>query len=64
MAYRTYDEWTARGRVVQQGEKAMGFLLDGTAIFGKEQTIKRPKNTHQQYGGPDSWYLGDEHDYH
>lgn len=63
MAYRTYGEWIARDRVVQQGEKAMGFLLDGTAIFGKEQTIKRPKRRHQQ-DEPDSWYLGDEYDYH
>lgn len=63
MAYRTYDEWTARGRVVKQGEKAMGFLNDGTAIFGKEQTTKRPKWTRQE-DEPDSWYMGDEFDYY
>lgn len=64
MAYRTFEEWSARGRVVQQGEKAMGFLLDGTAIFGKEQTIKRPKRKYPQHDDePDSWYLGDEGDY-
>lgn len=62
MAYRTYEEWIARDRVVQQGEKAMGFLVDGTAIFGKEQTIKRAKRTYKQEG-PDSWYMGDEFDY-
>ena len=63
MAYRTYDEWTARGRVVQQGEKAMGFLLDGTAIFAKEQTIKRPKRRYLP-DEPDPWCLGDDYDYH
>lgn len=62
MAYRTYEEWIARDRVVQQGEKAMGFLVDGTAIFGKEQTIKRAKRTYKQEE-PDSWYMGDEFDY-
>lgn len=38
MAYRTFEEWNARGRIVKKGEKAMGHLLDGTALFGKEQT--------------------------
>lgn len=63
MTYRTYEEWAARGRFVQQGEKAMGFLNDGTAIFGKEQTKKRPKRVFPQDNDPDSWYMGDEYDY-
>lgn len=61
MAYRTFNEWKARGRAVQKGEKALGFLLDGTAIFGKEQTKKAPvKSADGEYDyGPDSWYEGD-----
>lgn len=43
MAYRTYAEWQARGRYVVAGEKAMGKLNDGTALFGKEQTKKVKK---------------------
>lgn len=38
MAYRTFEEWNARGRIVKKGGKAMGHLLDGTALFGNEQT--------------------------
>lgn len=67
MSYRTFEEWRARGRAVSAGEKAMGKLNDGTAIFGKEQTTKvdKPlKTNHLQFDKPDSWYLGEEYDYH
>ncbi len=60
MSYRTYEEWEVRGRVVKQGEKAAGRLNDGTALFSKEQTIKRLRHPRQQ---PDCWYLGDGLDY-
>lgn len=68
MAYRTFNEWVARGRAVQKGEKAMGFLNDGTAIFGKEQTTKTPKGSPNvgcspkgsEYGY-DSWDMGDDY---
>lgn len=59
MAYRTYAEWQARGRYVIAGEKAMGKLNDGTAIFGKEQTKKikassRLSNYTRDYSEDDS----------
>ncbi len=60
MSYRTYEEWEVRGRVVKQGEKAAGRLNDGTALFSKGQTTKRPRHPLSQ---PDSWYLGDGFDY-
>lgn len=67
MAYRTYEEWSSRGRVVMKGEKASGYLTDGTAIFKKEQTTKvRPESMlrYNKLNTPDSWYMGDEYDYH
>lgn len=67
MAYRTFNEWNARGRIIKKGEKAMGHLLDGTALFGKEQ-IKGKKSRDwwetSLDDGPDSWYMGDEGDYY
>lgn len=63
MSYRTFEEWKARGRVVLKGEKAMGHLLDGTALFAKEQTTKAPKLKYNRQE-PDTWYLGEEYDYH
>lgn len=72
MAYRTYEEWSARGRAVLKGEKAAGFLTDGTAIFGKEQTTKRPSyppSRSSGYGGDytdrqDTWYMGGPDEYY
>lgn len=65
MSYRTFEEWKARGRVVNKGEKAMGHLNDGSALFGKEQTKKlSSKSTWRGLGDqPDSWYMGDPLDY-
>lgn len=50
-----------------KGEKASGYLTDGTAIFKKEQTTKvRPESMlrYNKLNTPDSWYMGDEYDYH
>lgn len=63
MVYRTFEGWKARGRAVLKGEKAVGHLTDGTALFGKKQTTKVPKLVDRPQE-PDTWYLGDEYDYH
>lgn len=66
MSYRTYEEWTNRSRVVKKGEKAAGYLTNGTAIFEKSQTTKVRPESLLRYGKlntPDSWYMGDEYDY-
>lgn len=63
MTYRTYNDWFAKGRVVQEGQKAAGFLSDGIAVFSKDQTVKIPRGVNLKYPEPDSYYLGDEYDY-
>lgn len=33
MAYRTMNEWNARGRQIIKGQKAMGKLNDGLSLW-------------------------------
>ena len=59
---RTLKEWNARGRWVKKGSKAVGFTVDGDAMFTKDQTRKRKhryddgrygnyNNDHYYFGG-------------
>ena len=64
MVYRTYKDWVTKGRIVKKGEKAVGFLTSGDALFEKSQTVKIESQVKHTQDTPDSWYMGDAYDYY